>query len=447
MKSIPRQLLSNLGAVVLALLLAIVIWIMATLDLDPLEDRIFPNVSLHLIHQPENTVLLSAVPRQITVTARAQRSELEELDQTDFRATLDLTGVPTGTSVTVPISATCRLYGARVRSIVPEEQSVLLEELKSDVWPVEIRLTGQVAQGYEYVRSIVSPSQVEIRGPRSYLEQVASVVAPVELEGLDRNFTTTVSVMLLGADGDPAPGLEQEVLDASGQRVPGLQVTQGTVSIRVDVRSYADFRHDIRVVPVIAGQPAPGYRQGTVSVQPAFVKFKGTAEVLETLPDFVETEPVPISGTMQTQLWPALLVVPDGVDVVDDDYETLSLVNVTVRIEPILATRALTGTIEIIRVPPEWRAVAIPPVVDVTVEGPQVIVSNLRPEDLRVFVNVSGSGLGVYAFEPQVTVKVSPETVRLVSVVPETVLVRLEAIPTPTPTPTLTITPTSTITP
>jgi YbbR domain-containing protein len=462
MRNIPRRLLNNLGAIILALLLAFVIWVMSTLGRDPFEDKQLFEVPVILVHQPRDIVLLEALPETVSVQVRVRQSVADEIQDSDFQAILDLDQVTIdperakeGVTVTVPISITSNIDDVRISPLEPNEQQVFLAMPQTRRMVVQVDLRGVVAEGYDILGPTVEPAQVEIVGPELFLDEVVAVTAQVDLRGTDQDVVRTVRVLLLDADGNSVAGLRESVLNADGNWVPGLQVVPEEVTARVNVRSLADFRHDIRVVPDIVGVPGTGYVKGDVSVEPSLVKFKGPSELLDTLPNFVRTEPVPISGTTKTQLWPALLMVPDGVDVVNADYQTVSFVVVTVEIEPILTTLELTGTVEILRVPAEWMATAVPSIVDVTVEGPEVILQELGPEDLRIIVNVSGKGLGVYAFEPQVNVLVSPDLISVLRVAPETILVRLEAIPPPTPTltitptltPTLAVTPTSTITP
>jgi YbbR domain-containing protein len=85
-------------------------------------------------------------------------------------------------------------------------------------------------------------------------------------------------------------------------------------------------------------------------------------------------------------------------------------------------------------------------VVDVILEGPDAILANMTPEDLRVIVDVFGLGRGTQRVEPDV---LAPDGVTVVSIIPETIEVVLGPAPTPTPsvssappvTPTVTTTP------
>ena len=56
-----RQLMSNLGAVVTALLLAFVIWFAATLQADPFDTAQISNVTINILSQPQDTVFYTPI--------------------------------------------------------------------------------------------------------------------------------------------------------------------------------------------------------------------------------------------------------------------------------------------------------------------------------------------------------------------------------------------------
>ena len=91
-----RRLLRNLGSFILALLLAVAVWIAATLQSDPFTEREIPNVPITLLNQPADTVFIEPISERVTVTARAPEGVLVDLKVSDFEATMDLSGVQSG---------------------------------------------------------------------------------------------------------------------------------------------------------------------------------------------------------------------------------------------------------------------------------------------------------------------------------------------------------------
>jgi YbbR domain-containing protein len=420
MQETARKLIDNLGTIILSLLLAVVVWIAATLQDDPFTVREFANVPITRTGQPPNTVIYEPLADRVNVTVRAPLSVLQNLKLTDFKASLNLADVLPGVSATVPITVTSDNTGVRIESVDPSQQTVLLEAIGSITLPVTLQEQGQVATGYQALSPVISPTDVTIQGPTPLLTQVVSVTGTIDLQGAKDNIVEQVAV---------AP------VDKSGEPVQGLQWTPDRVEVRVGVRRKVGYKPDVEVVPDLRGQPAAGYRLGSVTVDPSTVTLAGLPSVLDTLPGFVETMPISVTSATQNITVRTLLTVPNNVVVVDVNYVT-----VMVEVLPIQSSKAMTGTVEIQGVGPGLTATASPTTVDVILEGPDPVLANLKPGDLQVVVNVFGLSPGVHRVAPDV---VPPEGVTVVSIIPETIEVMIEALPSPTPvaiTPTLTVT-------
>jgi YbbR domain-containing protein len=125
--------------------------------------------------------------------------------------------------------------------------------------------------------------------------------------------------------------------------------------------------------------------------------------------------------------------VPDNVVVVGVDFVT-----VTVEVLPIQSSRTMSATVEMRGVGAGWLATPSPPVVDVILEGPDAILSQMKVTDLRVILDVLGYDLGVHRVRPEV---LAPEGINVASIIPETIEVAIEPAPPPTKTPAVTPTP------
>jgi YbbR domain-containing protein len=216
--------------------------------------------------------------------------------------------------------------------------------------------------------------------------------------------------------------------DAAGRLVAGVQWSPERVKVRVGVRRRVGYKPEVEVVPDVRGDPAPGYRRGSVSVEPSTVTLAGPPTVLNDLPGFVRTLPISITGATQILSGRTSLTVPTNVVVVGVDFVT-----VTVEILPILSSRTTTSTVEVQNLSQGYIATLSPTEVDVILEGPDTLLAELAPDDVQVFVNLFGLGLGVHRVEPVV---LAPEGIRVVSVIPETIEVGIGLLPTPTSTPT-----------
>lgn len=422
--NVVRKLLNNLGAFILALLLAFAVWIPATLQADPFADKEFLNVPITFLNWPEEVVLFneSEVSDRAVVNVRAPDSVLADLRTSDFEATMDLAIAQPGVPALVPVEVASSSEAVRILSVEPGEQEIHLEAIRVVTLPVSIDIQGQPATGYRITSLEIVPDQVDSRGPEPSVRRVVSATGSVNVEGVREDYVEKVSV---------------EAVDANGEPVPGLELSPSQAEVRVGVRKRLGYKPDVEVVPDLRGELASGYRLGSVSVEPQTVTLVGLPSLLDALPGFVETLPISVTGATEDLSQRTTLTLPAGVVVFGTN-----LVVVTVEVLPIESSRALTATVEIQGVQPGWMATASPTEVDVILEGPDATISAMTPQDLQVIVNVFGLGEGVHRVEPDV---LAPDGVTVVSVIPETVEVVIVLAPTPTPAGT--ITPTGTVEP
>jgi len=422
MSNALRQFLNNLGSVILALLLAFAVWIAATLQDDPFGEQEFADVSLALLNQPADTVLFEPISEGVVVKVRAPESVLRDLKASSFRVTMDLVAVQPGMPTTIPIQVACDNEAVRIQAWEPTQQPVRLEVVHTIVLPVKMEVQGQVAVGYQSLGPAIVPGEVAIHGPEPYLAQVVSVAGSMDVEGAKEGIVEEVAV---------AP------LDADGKLVPGLQWTPERVEVRVGVRRKVGYKPGVEVVPDVRGDPASGYRRGVVLVNPSTVTLAGLPSVLDKMPGFVETLPISVTGAIESLSQRTALTLPTSVAVVGDNFVT-----VTVEVLPIEISRAMTAVVQIQGIRPGWNATPSPSVVEVTLEGPDAVLAELKPDDFQITLNLFDLGLGVHRVEPTV---LAPEDVKVLSIIPETIEVIIEMAPTVTPT--LTVTPTMAVEP
>ncbi len=407
-----RKLLSNLGAFILAFLLAFAVWIPATLQADPFADAQFPNLPILFLNEPENVVLFNEgqVVDSATVSVRAPDSVLADLRATDFEVTMDLAAVQPGVPALVGVETRANNEDVRILSVEPQEQEIHLEAVQVLTYTVTIDVNGQPATGYRIASLEVSPEAVNVGGPEPVVGQVVSVTGSIDVEGIREDYVEKIRLA---------------AVDGAGELVPGLELSPGQVDVRVGVRKRLGYKPEVEVVPDLRGEPAQGYRMGSVSVDPQTVTLVGLPSVLDALPGFVETVPISVTGATTDLAQRTTLTLPPGVVVFGTN-----VVLVSVEVLPIESSRAMTATVGIQGVQPGWLATASPSEVDVILEGPDAILSTMSREEIQVIVNVFGFGAGTHRLEPDV---LAPEGVTVVSVIPETVEVQIFLAPTPTP--------------
>lgn len=414
MPSAPlRWLARNLSTLLMAFILAVVVWVSAILAFDPNEERQYPRaVTLELSGLDPGLLQVGRIPAQVRVSINAPRSVWDQLTfNTDrVRAWIDLSGYGAGqheAPVRVQVSAT----PARVTSIDPEEVTVELEALVSREFQIELGITGEPALGYRRGSPQLDPGTVTITGAESEVAKVIRVTAKVDIS----NANTTIRRNLV-----------LEPKDALGQTVSAVTVSPALADFTLSVDLLGGYRNVV-VKVLTTGDVAEGYWLTNINVTPPNVTvFSTNPRLVNDLPGFVETNPVDMSGLSDDTDIRATLDLPEGVTLAGDE-------SVLVR----LSIAALEGSLpialplEVIGLPPELNAVHAPDTVDVMLAGPLPILNNLNPAGIRLVVNLNGLGLGTHQVPP--VIDLLPNQVRVAYIQPETVEVNIIEAPTPTP--------------
>ena len=130
-----RWLGRNLTTLLLAFILAVVVWVSAVLTADPNEERIY-NRTVTLVGQDSNLMLIGNPPGQVRITVRAPRSILSEITNNAslVQAWVDLSGVGSGPH-TLPVQVKIDATPVRVTKIEPQTYDINLETIISKSFP------------------------------------------------------------------------------------------------------------------------------------------------------------------------------------------------------------------------------------------------------------------------------------------------------------------------
>lgn len=178
------------GVKLLALGITLLLWLVVSDINKPRTIR--TAVQLNFI-RPNNLDISNEPPRTIDVELTGSRERLNNMKLFDLVATVDLSDNPPGERVVRLNNERVHMElpeGVRIDSFKPNTIQVRLESNLERQLPVEIKLEGQPAPGYELVSSSAHPSTISVRGPVSLIEKLQR--APTELisiEGRKSNFT------------------------------------------------------------------------------------------------------------------------------------------------------------------------------------------------------------------------------------------------------------------
>ena len=408
-----RWLGRNLSTLLLAFLLALVVWVSAVISTDPTVEADFPApVELEVFGQDPAFMQVERIPSTVQLTLKAPQSIWVNLNQDTVRAWVDLSGI-VGGQYEIPVRIQIDLSPVQVVKVDPPVIKVNLEPLVTRMFPIIINVTGDPALGYRKGAVQVNPTNVTVSGPSSLAEQVVDVRVSMDVSNVNDTVRNTIPV---------------QPVDQNGKPVAGLSVTPSTVEL-IQVVSLLGGYRNVVVKVVTTGQVAQGYWLTNVSVTPPNVTvFSTNPRLVNELPGFVETNPLDLTDLSDDIDIRATLNLPEGVTLAGEGS-----VLVRLSIAALEGSLPITLPLEIVGLSPEYRAKLSPDTVDLLLTGPLPLLNNLTPGGIRVSVNLSGLEPDVHQVPPKVDLL--PPQISVASMIPENVEVTIEIAPPETTSP------------
>lgn len=412
-----RWVVKNIGTLLLALILSLIVWVSAVTADDPNQELEYPNrVPIDVMNLNPDLMIVSPLPDSARVTFNAPQSIHQRLwnDPNSVQAWIDLGGLGPGEHL-VPVEVQADERPVRVVSIDPEEVEVTLETKVTETFTVTLLVNGEPLVGYQAGPASFRPETVSVSGPETLVSRVEEVQASISIANATQSISTRAQV---------------EAVDANGVPVPGVTITPENIAVEQPITLLGGYRNVIVRVTLGEGRIADGYRLTNITVTPPnVIVFSSNPELLNSLPGYVETEPIDLTGAQDDQEMYVALNLPEGVSVVGDQR-----VLVQISIAAIESNIRLSLPVEVTGLLPGQAAKISPAQVDVILYGPVVVLNELDPADITLVVDTEGKPIGIY--QEEVTAPVLPPRIELESIQPSTVELNITAAPTPTPTPT-----------
>jgi YbbR domain-containing protein len=304
----------NLGYKVVALLLAIAMWLYVSVtQRNPLATQAFTTpVELRNVG---HKYVASVDPPRVRVLLRGRADDLVSPPPTP-PAFVNVAHARTGrqmVEVTYVPPPELRVVRIEPRMVKLTVKPIVVKAMK-----VEANVVGTPPPGYVLGEPQITPPTVTISGVREAVSQVSHVVVNVDAN--------------LASPDTPQTNTLRPVDDA-GEVVAGIQLSRAEARVIIPVKRTLSYA-TVPVVLKIENEPAPGYEIGTVTVRPPTVTLAGDAERLRQL-TYVRTMPVDVTGASVDVRRVVRLVLPDGVTTVSD-----AQVQVVISIKPAQTTPA-----------------------------------------------------------------------------------------------------------
>ncbi|HEY2964038.1 MAG TPA: CdaR family protein [Pyrinomonadaceae bacterium] len=263
----------------LSLAIAIVLWLVVTGQNQPVTAHV--NVQLNFI-RPQSLEISNDPPRTVDVMLTGSRNKLDDLTTLDLVATVDISDQRSGERVLrLADKAQIALpQGVKVDGFQPSAIPVRLEPIIERQVPIEAKLEGKAADGYEVYSVRPSKGSVTVRGPESHVLALQKVqTESVWVSGHKENFSAT--------------NVAIDVSDAK------IDLMDPVVNVDVEIG-------ERRTEKSFSGVPVVSAEDGGVQSASVTATLLGPASILETIKPEDLRIVVNANGEAQLELPPAL---------------------------------------------------------------------------------------------------------------------------------------------
>lgn len=403
---IIRNLLKSFPTFLTALVFALAVWIFAVTQADPTETRTYPRaLEMDVIGLNQNLMIVNDINHQVILTVRAPVSIHNQLenDSNLLNITLDLSGLEAGVHTLTP-QVNIELSPAEMVRINPSSVYLKLESVNTETFPIEVKLLGNPAIGFELKDPELSAENATVSGPQSLLEAIDRLVAEVDIESVSEDFQRTVTL---------------KAVDEQGNEIEKVVINPSTIRATIPVNQRGGYR-TVVVKIVTSGQIAPGYRLTNIfALPPTVTIFSSDPDLVENIPGFIETTPINLNGANDDLEIRVALNLPEGINVVGSQNVT-----VQIGIAPIESSISFTDIpLQFIGLGNGLKAVVSPENVDVFLSGPLDLLEELDPTTLTVVIDLSDRGPGTYQLAPEVIL--DNDKIKMDAILPNTIEVTI----------------------
>ncbi len=388
--------------------LAIIVWfVIADTENREIEARLGFSLTVEIEELGSNLVV-AGEPLPVTLTVIGREDSVESARPEHFKATVSLRNRAAGRH-SLPVRVEALEGDVRVRAVQPETAVVILQESVERDVPVVVEPSNLPPLGFRVGTPEVVPEMATVSGIASEVEVVESVVARIDLGGVNATVERDVTL---------------EARTAAGGAVAQVVVSPRSARVRVPVEQEL-FRRTASIHPNVIGIPADGYRVRTVRATPATVDVLVSVDELDTEVE-VLTEPVDVGGRSNDLMTRAELVFADGPAPAGDSEMST---RVLVVIEPIITSVTLPIELELFGLREGLElAFASPLTARVTLRGPVALISELEGPLSPIQINLGGYSAGRHRIDFR---WVPPTGLELMELSPDQLIVTLTTIPEP----------------
>ncbi len=367
---------------ILSVVIALVLWVYVVGEINPTTTKRLDNIPVKLLntenHASKGYVALDAENFVVSLTVEGKRADVLSLDLQSILVTADLFGYyGLGENyVTVNVELP---QGISLVEATPSKLKVIIDELVSENKPVKINYTGDLNVDVEPGQISVNPENIEIKGARSIVDQVAYIGAEVDTGKLSDEISTIKTKAL--------------AYDSAGELVNKVKLAEGTIEVTAKLMS-------TKTVPLsvgIIGQESPDLQITNLDI-PKTVKIRGDKAVIELIEGIAAKE-IDLNNYKSSADIPLEVFLPEGVELAAAPQPLVAKLGIKG-----LSSKSFeynTNAINVEGLAAGFTAEIVPTNLIVSIADKDAILNGINATDIVISIDLQGLVAGTH----QVTVK------------------------------------------
>ena len=371
-----RQVLSNLSLLLIALLLALVIWSFAFERTNPSQLARVEGIPLRVENLPADSQPLSPLPATVSAVIQTTEDVLPTLSPSrSFQAVASLKEKAPGV-YRLPVQVSASIPQVFVRSVEPPILDLQLVPIISRTLAVTVHTPDQssLSTAYELVNGLSAlPDQVQVTGPAPLVEQVSQLRASISVASANTTLREIRPLVALN---------EQE------REVSGITLQPDRVQVTVPIRRRLNAR-DVGIQAIVQGTPPAGYWLSNLSVNPTSITLQGSPAQLLEIGGFINTLAIDISQATGDLSQQVPLDLPAEIQALDSQGNVIETVTVLAQISVRQGDLAVTRSVELLRTPSTITITVQPVEIDLLLSGPLPTLNEIeaQPDLVQVVVD------------------------------------------------------------
>lgn len=388
-----KYITNNIGYKILAIGFAFILWFVVYNTEDPVKTKtITVNVTLTNATYLENLDKYYEITdgtNRVNISVSAPRSILNNLDETDFTAIVNLNNIvinEDGTKGTVPIEVSCKEDSDSISiDVLTKTCKIALENLMSKQFVITANAVGKVAAGHALGDvEVTAPTVLKVSGPESIIMSISAILAPIDVGEMSMSLTDNVIPVLIDAEGNEI-------------NTTRLTLSNQTVTVSAEILKTKEIPIGIE----ITGTPAPGHVVTGPVIVPETVMIKGNSAILNGVTSIdIPSELINVSGATDDMKFEIDITdyLEEGTELVDSKQGTVEII---IRIEAIKSKSIHIDTkdIQIQGLAEGLNLKFVSETETVTVSGLKDDLEQLTKNNLTYSIDVTNFGEGTHQVE------------------------------------------------